>query len=212
MIPTSILVLGISLVYGHAYGPTKGFFVALPLILISAGMGALIAFTAGRYLLKSYIRKYVLKKVKMFEAIDLAIEHHGLKMAAILRLTPLIPHNLYPYVLSVTSLSYRDLVLGHTIGMLPMTGISVYFAVHFKSIEDIMNGPDFGPYSQVYMVTFGVVMILIILLVISYTMEELARMVAKDKAKKELLLQDLQTDQEGEVRDVNNNLSPVGPK
>ena len=75
-----------------------------------------------------------------------------------------------------------------------------------------MNGPDFGPYSQVYMVTFVVLMILIILFVISYTMEELSRLVAKDKAKKEqLLLQEAQTDQEGEVKDANNNISP-GPK
>jgi uncharacterized membrane protein YdjX (TVP38/TMEM64 family) len=76
MLPTSVLVLGISLVYGHAYGPLKGFFVALPLILMSAALGALLAFTMGRIFLKNYIKKYLLQKIKMFEAVDLAIEHH----------------------------------------------------------------------------------------------------------------------------------------
>jgi uncharacterized membrane protein YdjX (TVP38/TMEM64 family) len=102
-------------------------------------------------------------------------------MATLLRLTPIIPHNLYPYVLSVTSLSYRNLVLGHTLGMLPLSSIQVYFAVHFKDVEDIMKGPDIGPYSLIYMVFGTVIMTLVVLLMVSYAKEELDKLVAKDK-------------------------------
>lgn len=186
MIPISFLVLGISLVYGHAYGPLKGFFIAVPLILISADLGACLAFTVGRFLLKDYIRKYVISEIKMFKAVDLAIEHHGLKMATILRLTPIIPHNLYPYVMSVTTLSYKNLILGNTLGMLPMATVYVYFAVHFSNIDDVMNGPDLGPYSLVYVTLVSAFMILVILMVLTYTKEEFERLIAKDNLEKQL--------------------------
>ncbi len=107
-------------------------------------------------------------------------------MATILRLTPIIPHNLYPYVMSVTSLSYRNLILGNTFGMLPSITVYVYFAVHFTNIEDIMKGPDLGPYSLVYMTFISVVMTLVVLLVITYTKEEFERLLAKEKLEKQL--------------------------
>ncbi len=90
-------------------------------------------------------------------------------MAILLRLTPIIPHNLYPYVMSVTSLSYRDLIIGHTLGLLPLTSVYVYFAVHLSSIADIKNGPDLGPYSLVIITLSVVIVIWIMLIIISYS-------------------------------------------
>ena len=56
------------------YGGLGGFFVALLAILIAEPIATLIAFMIGRYFLKDYIRENVVKKVRVFDAIDQSFE------------------------------------------------------------------------------------------------------------------------------------------
>ncbi len=60
IIPTSIMVLGAALVYGNLFGIAKGFLISLLLIIVSADLGALFAFSLGRLCLKNTIRKYMI--------------------------------------------------------------------------------------------------------------------------------------------------------
>lgn len=84
---------------------------------VASTIGALAAFLIGKRFLRQYIRENMLNKVKLFQAIDLALEHNGFKMAFLLLISYIIPHPIFPYVMSLTSISAHDLVLAHVLGM-----------------------------------------------------------------------------------------------
>jgi uncharacterized membrane protein YdjX (TVP38/TMEM64 family) len=58
VIPGTILTLGGAYTFAAVFGPIKGFFIAYPLVMISASIGAFFAFLIGRFLIRSCIRKY----------------------------------------------------------------------------------------------------------------------------------------------------------
>lgn len=128
-IPTSFLVLAGSLTFGRYFGPTNGFFLNLVLVITFTTLGGVIGFVFARVFLRNFIRKYLTKKIKLFRAIDLGLKHNGLKLAVLMRITPLIPHNIFHYVMAVSSLRLRDYILGNMIGMFPFCAIYIYVGV-----------------------------------------------------------------------------------
>jgi len=65
----------------------------------------------------------------LFRAIDLGLKNNGFKMVLLMRMTPIMPHNLFPYIMSVTSLRIKDFVTGSIVGMFPNTCIYVYIGM-----------------------------------------------------------------------------------
>mmetsp|Transcript_10150 Transcript_10150/g.10116 ORF Transcript_10150/g.10116 Transcript_10150/m.10116 type:complete len:168 (+) Transcript_10150:51-554(+) len=70
VIPGTIMTLGGAFTFGMVFGGIKGYLIALVLVLISATLGAMLAFLIGRYLIRDYLKKNVIQKINLFEAID----------------------------------------------------------------------------------------------------------------------------------------------
>jgi uncharacterized membrane protein YdjX (TVP38/TMEM64 family) len=117
LVPGSILTLGA----GFAYGPLFGTLLVSPVSVAAATL----AFRLGRTTARGWIEKRV-RRDPRFAAIDAAIEHQGLKIVLLLRLSPVFPFSLLNYALGLTGVRLRDYVLGSFLGMLPGTVLYVY--------------------------------------------------------------------------------------
>jgi len=60
-LPTLLLTILGGFIFSMKYGPALGFVLAMMAILIGEPIATLITFMIGRYLLKDYIRKNVIK-------------------------------------------------------------------------------------------------------------------------------------------------------
>lgn len=128
-LPTTFLNLGGALIFTKFKGPTAGFFITFVLIIFCSVLGGVIGFIIGRFFIRDWIRKHLTRRIKLFRAIDLGLKHNGFKMVLLMRMTPIMPHNLFPYIMSVTSLRIKDFVTGSIVGMAPNTCIYVYIGM-----------------------------------------------------------------------------------
>jgi uncharacterized membrane protein YdjX (TVP38/TMEM64 family) len=118
---------------GYAYGPVKGFCVALP----SATLGACCSFGLGRLLAKtSYGR--MLTETARFRQIDAVVRADGLRIAILLRLAPVMPQPLLSLLLGATALPLKHLVLSMLVGLLPATVIHVYVGSLVRSAVELL--------------------------------------------------------------------------
>ena len=97
-------------------------------------LGGCLGFILGRLFLREFIRKHLTRRIKLFRAIDMGLKHNGLKLIVLMRITPIIPNNLFHYVMSVTSIRIRDYIFGNVIGMLPGTSVSIYIGVNLNNL------------------------------------------------------------------------------
>lgn len=102
MIPGLILTLTGAYTYGMIYGPLQGFFICLIVMVPALSVGGLLAFTIGRFLLYRPLRDCMIKS-KYFKAVDNGVRHNGFSMIVFLRMSPIIPGNVFNYFMSVTS-------------------------------------------------------------------------------------------------------------
>lgn len=133
-LPTTFLVLGGALIFTKFKGPTMGFIISVVLIIGSSVLGGVIGFVLGRFFIRNWIRKHLTRRIKLFRAIDLGLKHNGFKMVVLMRMTPIMPHNLFPYIMAVTSLRMKDFITGSCAGMFPNTCIYVYIGMQLDSI------------------------------------------------------------------------------
>jgi uncharacterized membrane protein YdjX (TVP38/TMEM64 family) len=117
MFPTPVLTV----IGGFAFG-----FWALPLVALSATIGATLAFLASRYLLRSRVEALINRHPR-FTAADRAIGADGWKLVLLLRLSHAGPFNAQNYCLGVTEVRLVHYVVATLVGILP--GILPYVAL-----------------------------------------------------------------------------------
>jgi len=132
MMPATIMTLAGAYTFASIFGPCKGFFICWILVLISATIGSIIAFCNGRYFFRALIRKHLIKKVIIFDALDKGLSKNGFKMIMLLRMNPVIPYNVLNYAMSVASISLKDFSYG-CVGMLPLSAMWVYIGINLHS-------------------------------------------------------------------------------
>ena len=115
-VPGSVLTLGAGAVFGVAVGTVA--------VFVGATVGACAAFLVGRYLARGWVAGRVADSPR-FAAIDRAVGSQGFRVVALTRLSPVFPFNLLNYAYGLTSVSFRDYLLG-SVGMLPGTLMYVY--------------------------------------------------------------------------------------
>ncbi|CEJ47219.1 DedA family protein, putative (Uncharacterized pr otein) [Umezakia ovalisporum] len=115
-IPGSILTLKGGWLFGLVWGSIY--------VLISAIIGAILAFIVGRYLSRDWVNRKIDKYPK-FKAINLAVARDGWKIVLLTRLSPIFPFNLLNYAFGVTQVSLKDYILG-SFGIIPGTIMYVY--------------------------------------------------------------------------------------
>lgn len=128
LLPASLLTLGAGAVYGVARG--------IPLVSVSATLGATVAFIVGRTVARGWVQVRV-ERDSRFKAIDQAVAREGWKIVLLSRLSPAFPFTLINYLFGVTRVSLRDYVLASWLGMLPGTALYVYVGALAGDIADI---------------------------------------------------------------------------
>jgi uncharacterized membrane protein YdjX (TVP38/TMEM64 family) len=130
MVPGSLLTLAA----GAIFGLGRGFAT----VFIGASVGATLAFLVSRYVARTWVEQK-LEGHEKFAMVDRAIGDEGLKIAVLLRLSPLFPFNLLNYALGLTRISLRDYVISH-LGMLPGTLLYVYYGRLAGAVAEVASG------------------------------------------------------------------------
>jgi pyruvate/2-oxoglutarate dehydrogenase complex dihydrolipoamide dehydrogenase (E3) component/uncharacterized membrane protein YdjX (TVP38/TMEM64 family) len=135
LLPGLILTLGAGFAYGVAVG--------IPLVWVSANLGAAAAFLLGRTLARDRIAARVAGNPK-FAAIDRAVGREGLKIVLLTRLSPAFPFNLLNYAYGLTQVTFRDYTIGSLVGMIPGTAMYVYLGSLITSVTELASGAPSG--------------------------------------------------------------------
>lgn len=117
LVPVSVLTIVAGLAFGLGWG-----FV---LVVISATIGATLAFLVSRYLVHDHVRILVETRPR-FKAVNEAVSKDGWKIVALLRLSPLVPFNLQNYFYGVTDIKLLHYVPATFVGIMPGTLLYVY--------------------------------------------------------------------------------------
>src|SRR5262245_18184362 len=135
LIPGLILTLGAGFAYGVAAG--------IPLVWVSANLGAAVAFLLGRTLARERIAARVADNPK-FAAIDRAVGREGLKIVLLTRLSPVFPFSVQNYAYGLTRVTFRDYMIGSLVGMIPGTAMYVYLGSLITSVTRLAAGAPSG--------------------------------------------------------------------
>jgi uncharacterized membrane protein YdjX (TVP38/TMEM64 family) len=93
-------------------------------VFAGASLGAALAFLVARYVARRAIERKLEERPK-FQAIDRAVGREGLKIVALLRLSPVFPFNLLNYALGLTKVRFVHYLVA-SLFMLPGTLLYVY--------------------------------------------------------------------------------------
>jgi uncharacterized membrane protein YdjX (TVP38/TMEM64 family) len=146
------LTLGCGYIYKAAYGWTWGLTLATAVSMGGSALGAVCCFLLGRYLMRDQVRQWV-RKYPLFDAIDVgksvsptfsiihkhvchskspltfvlvaAAAEHGLRIMAMLYLTPILPLGPVSYMCGTTSMALRSFVLAK-VASLPLMLLYVF--------------------------------------------------------------------------------------
>lgn len=117
MMPAFLLTIAGGAVFGMAKGSV--------LVFIGSSIGAAIAFTLGRTILRNWVAAQIAKN-QTLQIVDRVVGQEGLKLMFLLRLSGIAPFVLTNYAMGVTSVSLTHFLLA-LIGMIPT--IATYTAV-----------------------------------------------------------------------------------
>jgi uncharacterized membrane protein YdjX (TVP38/TMEM64 family) len=128
-------------VAGYVYGFPFGLLVAVP----SATLATFVSLQVGRFACR-YLLPARAADSPRAAAVRRAIEADGLRIAFLLRLTPLIPQNALTYVFASTPLRMRDFVVATAGGLLPLMAFYAYVGSLVSDAAALLAGdmPDVG--------------------------------------------------------------------
>jgi uncharacterized membrane protein YdjX (TVP38/TMEM64 family) len=107
-----------------AAGAIFGFLKGVLYVMIGATIGATLAFLTGRYLARQFVEGLLAREPRL-RIIDRAVERHGFRLVALLRMSPAVPFVLLNYALGLSRVRLGDYVAA-SIGMLPVVAMYVY--------------------------------------------------------------------------------------
>ncbi len=110
LVPGAVMTIAGGLAFGALWGSAYS--------LIGADLGALIAFSAGRFLGHSFVNRIVGAR---FEKLMGRIERHGFQIIFYLRLVPVVPYNALNLLAGASPIRFRDYFWASLIGMVPGT-------------------------------------------------------------------------------------------
>lgn len=129
---------------GFAWGWGHGVLAALP----AATLGATCAFTLGSKLaLTRWVKP--LREHPRFKLIDAVARTDGLRIATLLRLSPLMPQNFLSYALGATPLRAWQFAIATAVGMLPATVVQVLAGSLVHDAAELLSGRGAHPLGDV---------------------------------------------------------------
>ncbi len=116
-VPLSLLTLLAVLAFDALHG--------VALVLVGACLCALITFGVGRWLGQAAVAQWAGPKL---QALNAMARRRGLLAVIVVRLVPAAPFAVVNMMLGASRIRWRDLVVGNTLGMLPMVGFTAWAA------------------------------------------------------------------------------------
>jgi uncharacterized membrane protein YdjX (TVP38/TMEM64 family) len=133
MVPVGTpLTLGCGYIYKGAYGWKLGLSIATFVAIGGSALGAVTCFLLGRYLMRDQVRSWT-KSYPLFGAIDVATKENGLKIMAMLYLTPILPLGPVSYMCGTTSMKLRHFVIAK-IASLPLMFLYVFIGASMGAL------------------------------------------------------------------------------
>lgn len=117
LVPVSFLTIVAGLAFGLGWG--------FALVVVSATIGATLAFLVSRHLVHDRVKSLVETRPR-FKAVNEAVSKEGWKIVALLRLSPLVPFNLQNYFYGITDIRLLHYVPATFVGIMPGTMLYVY--------------------------------------------------------------------------------------
>jgi uncharacterized membrane protein YdjX (TVP38/TMEM64 family) len=127
-VPATPLTLGSGYLFGVINGTAA--------VSVAATGAAAASFLIARYGLRDYVAGIATNFPK-FRSVDRAIGREGLKFVFLLRLSPLLPFAISNYLYGLTSVRFRDYIIGSWLGMLPGTIAYVSAGAAVGAISDL---------------------------------------------------------------------------
>ena len=115
LIPLAPVAIVAGVLYGFVWGSV--------ITLITTVLGAAITFAIGRKLGRETIQARLSGRL---QGIDQGLGENGLAYIALARLAPVLPFSVVSYLAAVTSISWRDYMLGTAIGIIPTSLVYSY--------------------------------------------------------------------------------------
>ena len=137
------------------------------------------SFLLGRYLLKEWVMRKLVQKYPIIKALDEAFHQKGLKIAVLLRLSPIIPFNAINYILGVTSMKLRHYTIA-LIAILPGTILYCFIGATAGSLTESENAVS-GPVAIASIVVGIVFGLLAVFAVSYYAKKEFQKIVAEQE-------------------------------
>lgn len=120
---------------GYAWGRGLGVLIALP----AATLAASTAFGVGRLLGRTRLAAS-LRAHPRFELTASVLRTDGLRIATLLRLSPLMPQNLLTFLMALTPLRAWEHALATAVGLLPITVMQVYLGSLVRDVTQVISG------------------------------------------------------------------------
>ena len=121
----------LTLLSGSLFGKFFGTIIAL----VGNTLGASAAFLLSRYVFRNYVEKNILPRHPKIKEYDEKLQRKGFPTVVTLRLIPLFPFNALNFLFGVTSVPFKQYVIGSFIGMIPGTFIFVYFGQSLRMLS-----------------------------------------------------------------------------
>mmetsp|Transcript_22195 Transcript_22195/g.61673 ORF Transcript_22195/g.61673 Transcript_22195/m.61673 type:complete len:398 (-) Transcript_22195:758-1951(-) len=127
------LTLGCGYIYKGAYGWKIGLTIATIVSMGGSALGAVMCFLLGRYFFRDRVRQWARNTYPLFDAIDAAAAEHGLKIMAMLYLTPILPLGPVSYMCGTTSMALTSFVLAK-VASLPLMLLYCFIGASTRSL------------------------------------------------------------------------------
>jgi len=180
LIPGWIMTIGAGYAFGSVYGIKLGVLLATIAIFCGSTVGSIFCFLLGRYTCSDSILR-LSKRYTIFRAINQALEHHGLKINILLRLSIIIPVNILDYLMGVTTVSFGIYTIS-LVAILPGTIIYTFLGATASSLAEATSGSSTGETEEIILLLVGVIFAMIAICSASYYSKvELDKILAQEE-------------------------------
>eukprot|EP00192_Tetraselmis_astigmatica_P011821 CAMPEP_0117653326 /NCGR_PEP_ID=MMETSP0804-20121206/3126_1 /TAXON_ID=1074897 /ORGANISM="Tetraselmis astigmatica, Strain CCMP880" /LENGTH=418 /DNA_ID=CAMNT_0005459483 /DNA_START=27 /DNA_END=1283 /DNA_ORIENTATION=- len=128
-------------IYSACSGIGPGVALGTAIIFVGATLGSIVAFLLGRYIFRDWLQS-LNRRSRWAKALDIALKENGLKVIVLMRLSPAVPYSVFNYFASLTSVPFKDFLLGSA-AILPGTVLFVFLGAQ-SAAAIVMVGDEPG--------------------------------------------------------------------
>lgn len=130
LVPASILTMAAGAIFGLGKG--------LVLVLVGAFIGGALSFWLSRTVAQQPAQRLLADRPGIGR-IEQAVSAKGRRVIFLLRLSPVMPFGLLNYACGLTSVSFKDFMIGH-LGIFPGTLLYIYYGTVLGSLAAVAAG------------------------------------------------------------------------